>query len=236
MAKIKITTVQNLDLEFQLANIGERILAWLLDAVIQFAIVMLLLILLLALGVQPGAGVMFTLGAIAFLYHLVSEIVSNGQSIGKRAVGIRVVRLDGSRPTVGNYIMRWIFRLLETNPGVFYGVIALVALIMSRKGQRIGDLLSGTTVIRTNRKAFLHETIFRKNNPDYKALYPQSATLSDRDANITQEVINLYLRTSNVEVLNFCANRVCHVLNVHPAGLNALQFLQQVLRDHNAMH
>jgi uncharacterized RDD family membrane protein YckC len=236
VAKIKITTVQNLDLEFRLANMGERVVAWLLDVIIIFALTLLFWGVPALLGVPPDSiGLLSLAGALAGFYHLVIEMLTNGKSVGKMALGIRVVRLDGSRPTFGNYFMRWIFRLIETSP-IIYGLPALVSIFLSRKGQRIGDTLAGTTVIREHRKTFLHDTIFRPPVAGYNAIYPQSARLSDKDVNTAQEVVNLYLRTGNVEVLNFCANRVCHVLNVHPAGLNALQFLQQIIRDHNAMY
>jgi len=59
----------------------------------------------------------------------------NGQSVGKRAMNIRVINLDGTQPTLGAYLMRWLFRLVDTM--IFGSVVALVVASANGKGKEL---------------------------------------------------------------------------------------------------
>lgn len=236
VTKIKITTTQNIDIEYELATLFDRILAWAIDFVILlgYALIASLVVLI----IDPDASPFAYLAAMtpAFLYHLVMEWSVNGRSVGKLAMGIRVVRTDGSPPTVLNYIIRWIFRLLETNLGLLYGMPAVVSIAFNPKGQRIGDLLSGTTVIRVDRKAHVADTIYVRAREGYSPVFPNANELNDRDISTIRDVIELYRSKGDRKVLITCANRVAHVLQIEPPqGMNAELFLRTVMRDYSHM-
>ena len=95
------------------------------------------------LGVMAGVGPL----AAFILYQLASEILANGQSWGKKALRIRVVRLDGQEPSLSDYLLRAVFYLLDAF--LSFGAIGAIFVTSSVKNQRLGDMTANTTVIRT---------------------------------------------------------------------------------------
>src|SRR3954468_16509600 len=85
MNSIKIITSQNIELEYELASLGERIIAWIVDTVILAAYIVIVLIVFLSSGViETNTWLILLFFIPPFFYHLVTEIMMNGQSIGKR--------------------------------------------------------------------------------------------------------------------------------------------------------
>ncbi|MFN8397405.1 MAG: RDD family protein [Bacteroidia bacterium] len=238
MTKIKITTTQNIEIEYELATIFDRILAWLIDSIILVAYVGIASIVVTAAMGEPSMGAISIILVPALLYHLLMELIFQGQSVGKMALRIRVVRVDGSPPNFGNYVLRWIFRLLETNVAIFYGTAAIGAIAFSPRGQRFGDMMAGTTIIRLGRKVSLAETSFGGATRDgYQPTFPEAKKLDDEDARTIREVLLHHRTLQSQGVLTSCANRVCHVLGVTPPnGMGAEQFLRVVLRDYSHTH
>lgn len=236
MAKIKITTTQNIDIEYDVASVGDRILAWMID----FGAMTLFYILVAAILSMAGLGrlswLFLLVYLVPFFYHLVMEVIFHGQSLGKLALNIKVVRLDGSHPSFSNYLLRWLFRILECNLLFFYGAVAICTVAMNGKGQRIGDIVAGTAVIKTKRTASLHDTILRNNNPDYVPFFPEVRLLSDRDVRSIQEVMRTYRRQRNIDLLNMCGNRVATHMGVAPRDMHPMQFLETVIRDYNQLN
>lgn len=91
-----------------------------------------------ALVVLPAA-------AIYFLYHPVLEIAMRGRTPGKRIAGVRLVTYSGATPTLGAYLIRNVFRLVDNFP-VFYG-LGLILTMITRKHVRLGDLAAGTLLV-----------------------------------------------------------------------------------------
>ncbi|MEM0996871.1 MAG: RDD family protein [Bacteroidota bacterium] len=237
MTKIKITTTQHIDIEYELASVFDRILAWLVDFMIIIGYLLVAMSIVQSVNPDADRGAMALVALPIFFYHLVMEWMFNGRSVGKMALRLRVIRLDGSPPNVGNYLMRWIFRLLETNPALFYGIVAIGSVAISEKGQRIGDMLAGTTVIRTQRKVGIQDTIFARTGSDYEPVFPAVAGMNDRDAGTVKDVLRMYRRERDPKLLNICANRVCHVLEiVPPKAMTSEQFLRHVLRDYSHLN
>lgn len=231
MTKIKITTTQNIEIEYELATIFDRILAWLIDILILIAYVFIAVLVVLAIGLSSrGAIAVATLPAL--LYHLACEIFFQGQSIGKMAMRIKVVRVDGGPANVGNYLLRWVLRLVEVNPAMFYGGFAVGSIAFSKQGQRFGDMIAGTTVIKLDRKVSLSETVFAPNKEGYQALFPEVTKLDDQDIATIRDVLRQYRMEPDSNLLRTCANRVCHVIGVKPPeNMSAEQFLKFVLKD-----
>lgn len=235
MTKIKITTTQNIDIEYELATVFDRLVAWMID----FAVIIGYVLIAMTVAAAIWQGDLSTYGYIAFvtpagLYHLLSEILMNGKSLGKMAMRIKVVRLDGSPAHAGNYLVRWFMRVIECDPFFFYGSIGIGAVTLSAKGQRLGDVMAGTTVIKEERKVGMGDTIFARTQEDHEIIFPSVSKLNDRDVNTLQDVLRMYRKERNVKVLNIAANKVCHVLEVVPPGnMNAERFIHTVIRDYN---
>jgi uncharacterized RDD family membrane protein YckC len=179
MKTISIRTSQNVTIEYELPSTVQRIIAWLIDLVILIVTISILSLLFLwIISLMGWSEVILTLfiylvlTPLWFFYSLFCEIVFNGQSIGKRAMGIRVVKLNGDIPSLSDYFMRWAFRMVDIM--FSFGTLATLLVTGTEKGQRLGDILAGTTVIKVkstqhvNMKELLNIRSFRNYEPTYE--------------------------------------------------------------------
>ncbi|MBT1701624.1 RDD family protein, partial [Fulvivirgaceae bacterium PWU4] len=101
-----------------------------------------------------AAVVMFLLMGLFSLYSLVFETLNKGQSIGKMALRIQVIKVAGGKITFSDYAARWVFRLIDIYFSL--GAIASILVVSSAKGQRIGDVVANTAVVKTSPKMNLN--------------------------------------------------------------------------------
>jgi hypothetical protein len=184
-------------------------------------------------------------------YHLVMEVVYHGQSLGKMAMGIRVVSIEGGEPRLGQYIMRWIFRLWEwplffgyvalDSWGIFFqafavcllGLLVAIIVAVSNKSQRLGDLAAGTTVVDLRYRYSLADTLFKDiSDEGYQVRYPEVMRLSDRDINAIRSVIQYAHKKKRIETVASVALKVQQVLQIE-ANMDDLPFLEKLLDDYN---
>jgi len=156
--KHTIETPEQMSLEFAVAGIGSRFLALAIDTLLQLGIGLFLLIVLAVLGWTGtqlglrahGLWLAALLGVITFLlmfgYFAIFEIFWNGQTPGKRMIGIRVVKDSGRPLTPAETIGRNLLRIVDQLPA-FYAVGVLVAL-MNAQNKRLGDFIAGSLVVR----------------------------------------------------------------------------------------
>jgi uncharacterized RDD family membrane protein YckC len=250
MATIRVHTTQNVTLEYEVASIGDRIVATLLDylVLIAWGVAWALVIGLIASGASGGhrdinygnaaeifgLAIVVLLGIIIigpfFFYHLVCEVYFNGQSLGKKARNIRVMRLDGTSPRLGDYFLRWLLRLVELSFG--YGIIAIITIAINGKGQRLGDLAAGTTVISLKpHVAPLHSLANNLPPEGYQPVFPQAADLTDHDVALLRQLLSRSLQHDNYVLLNETATKIKDMLHVQ-SDLSDEAFLRTVLRDH----
>jgi len=156
--KHTIETPEQLRLDFAVAGIGSRFLALAIDTLIQIGIVVLVFIALAALTSvrvvsirgQSSVWVLALTGVLFFLiffgYFGIFEIVWNGQTPGKRMIGIRVVKDSGRPLTAAESIGRNLLRIVDQLPG-FYA-IGMVVAVLNSSNKRLGDLVAGSMVVR----------------------------------------------------------------------------------------
>src|ERR1700688_3805678 len=117
MNTIKITTSQNIELEYDLASLGERIAGRIFDTLIIGAYVLLLFYFFSPFRYDSFRSLQVLTIVLSLLpiifYDLLSELLMNGQSVGKRIMKIKVISLDGGRASFGQYVIRWLFRLVD---------------------------------------------------------------------------------------------------------------------------
>ncbi len=238
----RVLTTQNVTINYPMANIGERLLARMLDLL--FFAVYLLVFYLIAGRIMQGlsysdddkrfANAIYLLIPVPVLtYTLWCEPLFNGRSIGKLIMGLKVVKTNGTPASLGDFAFRWVARLLEGEFGIFT-CLSLPVAIISGKGQRVGDMIAGTMVIRTKHKMSLRNTIIQQINPFYKVVFPQVSNLNDRDMNIIRDVMQQAFDTGNYMLLEYLGNKVKTVMNVFPPPqqLPTAQFLNIVLADY----
>ena len=252
MPVIQIATPFNIDIEFEVAEFPKRLLAYLIDFVL-IIIYMLSMLYLLYGGFRLGASghgfVILTVLLPMLFYTLLSELLWGGQTAGKRALGIKVVSLDGGEPTLGQYLLRWFLRFYEwgfiiftlfwgsglTGTGFLFlgGLTSIIIMVMSAKSQRLGDIVAGTVVVNTKSYLTVHDTIFQHvTKNDYKVSFPQVMKLSDRDINTIKGVVTQAHKSNSFEMCNRVAYKVQDVLKV-PTDMYAIDFLEKILEDYN---
>ncbi|HET8866646.1 MAG TPA: RDD family protein [Gracilimonas sp.] len=244
---VGIETTQHVKLSYEPAGVGERILAFFLDG---FFIGIYYLVVIWIWGyvndigpnaesnIQDSVWTLYIVLALPMmLYHLISEVISNGYSIGKKIVGIRVVKVDGTRATLSGYLVRWMFRLVEIT--MTSGVLAFVTVIMNGKGQRIGDILGKTCVIKERKNVKLDNTLFAEVADSYEPIFPQVAELTDKDIRIIREVLDSrsqYDFDNWFLMLQKTRKKIEDRLGVQDHDLRGDEFLETVIKDYNAIH
>jgi len=220
MEIIAIHTTQNIDIDYEIGGLGERILARLIDFGVFIPMVIVGLVLTSSLS-NLGIGI----------YDLVFEVFMNGQSFGKRMMKIRVISLNGSRPTFSQYLLRWLFRLVDfTMTGA---VCALISTVVTKNGQRVGDIIAGTVLVRTAPRTRSNSIIFTPVDDNYQLTFPQVNQLNDKDIALVHDVIENYFKTGGNAMVYQMADKIrSHLSLALPPNMNSLQFLQTVIRDY----
>jgi uncharacterized RDD family membrane protein YckC len=234
MAVISITTSQNIELEYDLASLGERIVAAIIDLVILagYAIIVSMFANLSnGLNYQYGWVYLFLFLPVTF-YSLLCETFLNGQSVGKRVMGIKVISLNGNPASFGQYLIRWIFRIVDLWIGSF--VLAVIMIAVTEKHQRIGDIVAGTTVVRTRPRMALHETLYTPvADVNYRADYPEVMQLNDRDMQLVKEVLINVQKSGNTPLAIQTMEKIESVLQIKSHHDDPVNFLLAVLSDYN---
>ncbi len=231
MQTIRVQTTQNVSIHYPLASIGDRLVAYIIDQVILFLYAWAAIILLD--GFYDGNWWFFFLviGVPLIFYSLAFEILMNGQSPGKMAMNIRVIRLDGASPDVGNYLMRWVFRFIDF--GVSSGVVALIAIAASNKGQRIGDMVAGTSVIKlAAREEITSAEIFVTPEDDYVPTFAEVTNLSTRDIELVQRALEVNRKHGNTQPVVIASEKIKEILGIE-SELPPVKFLYTIVQDYN---
>lgn len=244
---VGIETSQHVKLSYEPAGVGERILAFFLDGFfigVYYLVVIWIWGYVNDIGPNPGSSIQENMWVLyivlvipMMLYHLICEVISNGYSLGKKIVGIRVVKVDGTRATLSGFLVRWMFRLVEIT--MTSGVIAFVAVIMNGKGQRIGDMLGKTCVIKERKNVKLDNTLFAEVADAYEPVFPQVAELTDKDIRIIKEVLDSrshYDYDNWFLMLQKTRKKIEDRLGVQEHDMRGDEFLKTVIKDYNAIH
>ncbi|MDR8393204.1 RDD family protein [Aliifodinibius sp. S!AR15-10] len=239
MQSVSIDTTQQVQIDYKIASIGDRIFAFILDAVIMTIYFVIAIILIVDLSERMNSVVIF-LGIMLppVLYHFLFEFFWNGQSPGKRALGIKVVKMDGGRPGIGSYLIRWILRIFEIT--FTSGMAALVNILFNGKGQRLGDMAAGTTVIKNKAKTSLSQTVLADTEAGYEPKFTSVDKLSDADVSIIKELLNArseYDRSTYFVMLVKIQKRIAQKLDLNLSkDIDSHQFLHTILKDYNYLH
>jgi uncharacterized RDD family membrane protein YckC len=232
METITVTTTQNIDIDYEIGGLGERVLAKLIDYAIFVPFLIIGIFLAAAINSLVLGWYYISLYVLFLFYDLICEVFFNGQSFGKKIMKIRVISVDGARPRFSQYLLRWLFRLVDF--GVTGGLAALVTAVMTDKGQRVGDLVAGTTLIRAIPRTTMNNLVYANVEESYQPVFSQAIQLSDSDISIIHEVINNYFKTGNSTIVLTLADKIKALLQITPPStMNNLLFLQTILKDYS---
>lgn len=265
MPVISIPTSFNIDVSFEVPSFGRRMASLIIDIAVEMLYLYLAYWVLRKIAVDMNtytedgrynySALQLIIMVPFFLYHLIMEYTTNGQSVGKKIMGLRVVNENGGKASISQFLIRWLLRvsdlwffilliLLATigNNG-WQGIFAfllgfgfliadIVLVATSKKGQRIGDMLAHTILIRSNKKEDLANTIFREVREDYVPVFPQVMRINDRDLNVIKNLLDSARKTNNYESLRVAADRVKGYLKIE-SNMEPYQFLDKLLEDYN---
>jgi uncharacterized RDD family membrane protein YckC len=148
----EMVIAEGVELELRPARLASRFAAFLLDALVQAIIFIIAVVFISADGGANGdsvsAFVIIALVVTAIGYPVLSETLSTGRSLGKAAAGLRVVRIDGGPERFRHALVRALGGMFADVGFYSFGFVGAATSAASPRGQRIGDLLAGTMVIR----------------------------------------------------------------------------------------
>jgi len=242
MVELQINTTQNVNIKFTAASVGERILAYGIDwlfkiayAIVVYQIMFKLLKideLVKDMDNWSQAAVFITFYLPVIFYTLIFETLLDGQTPGKRILKIKVVKIDGYQASLSDFIVRWIFRIVDLN--MMSGVVALIAIITSPKNQRLGDMTAGTSVITLKNNVNISHTILEDLKQDYVPTYPMVIKLSDNDARIIKDTFKTARKSKDYKTLIKLRTKIVEVLELKELKHNTdHEFIDTVLKDYN---
>lgn len=167
-----------------------------------------------------------------YIYPVVLESLMEGQTPGKKLMKIRVVKIDGYQASFGDYLIRWMFRLIDTS---FVGVIGLISMIVSKNNQRLGDIASGTAVISLKNNINISHTILENIHESYVPSFPQVIALSDNDMRIIKDNYTKALKVDDRQIISRLSDKIKSILKleIDPAKMTERQFINVVIKDYN---
>jgi uncharacterized RDD family membrane protein YckC len=197
---LSVQTPESIAFSYELAGLGSRFLAVIIDLLVQIAIFAAIIwgLALIAAG-QPRAQILSAAGSkyaesiatafvvallfiVFFAYFIVFEAFWNGRTPGKRLMGLRVVRDGGYPLDFTSAAIRNLVRVGEVILG-FYAISA-IASVASAQNKRLGDMAAGTIVVRDSPAATLHALLADSQDG------PRSSMLTDKEHAIIEQFVS----------------------------------------------
>ncbi|MCR8668492.1 RDD family protein [Aestuariibaculum sp. M13] len=233
MSELQINTTQNVKINFNAAGAGERVLAYAIDWAIKIGY---LLILSEAFGVFDAMdqwsqiAINTVLSFPVMFYTLALESTLQGHTLGKKALKIKVVKIDGYQASLSDYVVRWFFRIVD----VFIFGLGFFVMILNKKSQRLGDMAAGTAVISLKENININHTILEELKDDYVPTYPNVIKLSDNDARIIKETFTQAKAARDYQTLIRLRKKLIEVVGIKDVKQKTdMEFIDVILKDYN---
>ena len=231
MQTIQVQTTQHVFIHYPLASVGDRVLAYLLDQLIKIIGAIAVGTLLFYADVKNEWVWVLVIGIPFLLYAVLFEMFMNGQTPGKRVLVIQVIRLNGTPASIGDYILRFIFSLIDF--GIFSGAIAVIIIIAGGRGQRLGDLVAGTSVIKlVEQKEITASEIFVVADSDYTPTFSRVIQLNEKDMEIIQRALEVNRDQGNPKPMLAVVEKIKDQLGIQ-TDLPPVKFLYVLIKDFN---
>ena len=266
MGLLKVHTAQNVLLEFPVGNVGQRILAGFLDLLVcvvyYFLASWIFEGLMGAVFIDESPNLIFYIVVVLPItfYLPTIEYLWNGRTLGKAALKMRVVRLDGSSATLGDIILRWLIRTIDVKLGfalmllvplfptaearesmtyVSYffwifpiPVVGVISMASSSTCQRLGDRVANTTVVLVKRTVSLEDTILKVTETDYEPTYQNVLKLSDKDMRIIKDTLERAQKSRDYSDVGKLADKAREILDIRDDS-RPVVLLKTLIKDYN---
>lgn len=174
MKTIKITTPENIEVEYTLAALGSRTAAAGIDTLIQLALIGMILIVVLLMGLTPVdlydeykswavAISLLLVFLINYGYFIIFEMIMNGKTPGKKVFGLRTIRTNGQPIAFKHSIIRNLFRMIVD----IYGV-GVILIFFTKLNKRLGDYLASTMVVVEEKRESIYNINLESERTNYK--------------------------------------------------------------------
>jgi uncharacterized RDD family membrane protein YckC len=229
MQNVLFETTQNVQLQTEKAGIGKRIFAIIIDYFILTAFSILLMLIFDSTNVLKTEYLSIIIGIIFFTYHLFFELFTEGRSIGKISQKIRVVKNNGESASFFQYFIRALLRPIDSIFG-----LGLVVMAFTKNGQRLGDLLANTVLIKDSDIVEFNDLAITEIDQAYQAVLSRSQieALKSTDIELIKKIIREAEQTMNYHILGKTYTKVKEVTQ-SDSDLLPIKFLRAVVQDYS---
>lgn len=239
MPEISINTTQNVNINFSVASIGARMGAHLTDGAVKFCYHMLLQWTLLSdISINNVITDNWSMMAMIILlylpvifYSLIQESLMEGQTIGKKLLGIKVVKIDGYQASFFDYLIRWVLRLIDISGTAYLAGITTMAV--SKNHQRLGDIAAGTAVISLKNNINISHTILEQLSEDYQPVFAEVIRFSDNDIRIIKETYQNAIKNNDLKTVKKLIEKMETVSGIKQGALSDSRFISTIIKDYN---
>jgi uncharacterized RDD family membrane protein YckC len=147
-----VVTGEAVALDLRPAGVATRALAFVIDIAVQVAVLVVVVLVVFRFTINSNEAVIATVVVLTYVlvllgYPVLFETLTRGRTLGKMALGLRVVRDDGGPIRFRQAFVRGLVGVVVEKPGLSFGSIALLTMLISRSGKRLGDMAAGTVVL-----------------------------------------------------------------------------------------
>jgi uncharacterized RDD family membrane protein YckC len=233
MQIIRVRTTQNVFIDYPVGSVGDRILAYLIDRLILIVYSVGVLAAFTKLEIETSYVWLIFFGVPWLFFSLLFEIFMDGQTPGKRVMKIKVVRLDGTPATIGDYLLRWIFAFVDIF--ILSGAVAVVMVAMGGKGQRLGDVVAGTAVVKLlEHEQVTTQRVFVEPEEQYTPVFSQVTNLSDRDIELVRRALEANRDQGNIQPVIVVTDKIKSLLNIE-TDMPPVKFLYTIIKDYQTI-
>ncbi|MFD1552479.1 hypothetical protein DNU06_10390 [Putridiphycobacter roseus] len=244
MKKVEILTANTIPIQYEAASMLHRGMALLLDFIVK---IIYILIISLLMGLLFTGINLFGEESLSYIiqfvliwipitfYSLLLEYLLKGQTVGKLIMGIRVVSITGENAKINDYIMRWLFRIVDF--WFSLGGIGAILIYTSQNSQRMGDILAQTIVIKNKSTQLysIQDILNIKTKSNHPPTYLAVTQFTDEDMLILKNTITRYKRFPNeahkAAILKL-SDKMCVLLQIQEAPKKKIAFLRTILQDY----
>ncbi len=244
MKKVEILTASTIPIQYETASLMNRGVALFLDTLAKLIYVLIITVIfslfITAVGLYDNEMISIILqfvliGLPLMFYSLILEYLLKGQTLGKLIMGIRVISHTGENASFNDYVMRWTFRIVDV--WLSFGGLGAILISTSENGQRLGDILSQTYVIKSKSTQLytIGDILKIKTKAVHQPTYLGVTKFTDDDMIILKNTISRYKKYPNQahkEAVILLVERFVEALNLPEVPDKKIAFLQRILQDY----